>query len=226
MPNLIDHNRKLEVSQKLIQFFGVMRLQTPSNFDKIVTFCYDDIYKQVEFDYTGLKDWDIYRMALSRWIEEQTTDKNLNPTSSNKYFNLSQLILNDNYHTLSADLMYKAKLPLNFMKVKQYGNYKEKAFHLHSQYRWILKKDSFGATCLIPTAKFTNNFIELYKLSKQPLFNHVLTKRAGFRTDRFMQIRSVGEYTNKAFYLDIYTNINWEIKRDRINDLCLIPTKK
>lgn len=34
----------------------------------------------------------------------------------------------------------------------------------------------------------------------------------------------VGEYENKAFYLN--TKFDWEIKKDNEGELCLIPTYK
>jgi hypothetical protein len=38
----------------------------------------------------------------------------------------------------------------------------------------------------------------------------------------FLAIRSGGEYRHKAFYL--CAGYKWEIKRDSVNALCLIPT--
>jgi len=39
-----------------------------------------------------------------------------------------------------------------------------------------------------------------------------------------IQIRRIGKYKNKAFYLT--SKYNWKIERDNEGDLCLIPTKK
>lgn len=43
-------------------------------------------------------------------------------------------------------------------------------------------------------------------------------------SNRTIEVRSSGEYMNKAFFLS--EGFNWEIKRDSEGALCLIPTKK
>jgi hypothetical protein len=42
------------------------------------------------------------------------------------------------------------------------------------------------------------------------------------KIDNYLTIRSGGEYRDKAFYLS--AGFKWEIKRDSVNALCLVPT--
>lgn len=50
----------------------------------------------------------------------------------------------------SYDLL---KLTDGLITVRQVGEYTNKAFYLNSDYTWVLKKDSEGIICLIPTRK-------------------------------------------------------------------------
>ncbi len=72
-----------------------------------------------------------------------------------------------------------------------------------------------------------NIYFDLSKLAISgfsEIIDSVKSKQAGFETQP-IEIRNGGLYKNKAFYLDDY-KIDWELKKDDQNHLCLIPTKK
>ena len=57
------------------------------------------------------------------------------------------------------------------------------------------------------------------------IFTDESAKSAGLQNSFAFQVRGYGEYKNKAFFLcDTY--LNWELRRDSLAQLCLIPTRK
>lgn len=79
---------------------------------------------------------------------------------------------------------------------------------------------------LFPTAFEDDKYFDLSKLPNNNyyLFSNEDAKAAGFFNNELLQIRTLEEYANKAFYLDY--RYNWELKRDSADQLVLIPTKK
>jgi len=79
---------------------------------------------------------------------------------------------------------------------------------------------------LFPEAFEENKFFNLNELlqGKHQIFSDDNSKKAGFISSGFIEIRENGEYRNKAFYLS--DEYNWEMKYDDEKMLCLIPTRK
>jgi hypothetical protein len=70
-----------------------------------------------------------------------------------KYFDLSKLPkpLFSNEDARSAGFYDK-----NFLQVRKYDTYANKAFYLSNHYNWELVEDETGMLCLIPTKKEKN----------------------------------------------------------------------
>ncbi len=76
-----------------------------------------------------------------------------------------------------------------------------------------------------PYKKEPKKDFDLMKLTgSQVLFDDEKAKEAGFHGYNFMMVRSRDKFKHISFYLD--DDYNWELKRDKNNMLCLIPTKK
>lgn len=71
-----------------------------------------------------------------------------------------------------------------------------------------------------------SKYFDLNHLRKHEnmIFGSEESKRAGFKDGYFMQVRGLGEYRGKAFYLR--PEYNWELIHDELGQLCLLPTKK
>jgi len=71
-----------------------------------------------------------------------------------------------------------------------------------------------------------DKYFDLDKLSsnKYFIFSFNNAIMAGFMDNDFFQIRRHGEYAGRAFFLS--NSYNWELKKDKVGKLCLIPTKK
>lgn len=82
---------------------------------------------------------------------------------------------------------------------------------------------------LFPEAFEDAKYFDLSKLkacdgARYLYFSNESSLRAGFFSNTFIQIRNAVEYRDKAFYLD--KSYNWEIVKDSMGMLCLLPTKK
>jgi hypothetical protein len=73
-----------------------------------------------------------------------------------------------------------------------------------------------------------NKYFDLSHLTERRDTNRIFTdeqaEKCGFSDAAFFQVRGIGEYKGKGFYLD--NDYNWEIVKDSVGHLVLVPTKK
>lgn len=156
--------------------------------------------------------------------------------SDSIYFDLRKLTIDGYRFWDKCTALKVAFKDENFMSVRAYGKYKNKAFHLdNTNYKWKLTKDNSDDLCLVPIPRKGNSDLNFKFFSKdykggefssyQKLFDkQTLRDLCNSETAQlFMQVRSGGKYDAAAFWLDPI--FSWELIKNPDGGLCLLPTK-